>query len=102
MINLIENSCQALTDRKQSIFVKIKKDGKFAIITIKDEGKGIETELVRKITDPFFTTKRNKGGTGLGLSITSKIILQLNGSLEFDSEPNMGTKAIIKIPLIKV
>ncbi len=102
VINLIENSCQALSDRKQSISVKIKKDSKFAIINIEDEGNGIEPELVRKITDPFFTTKRNKGGTGLGLSITSKIIIQHNGSLEFNSEPNLGTKAIVKIPMIKV
>lgn len=102
MINLIENSCQALSDRKQSISIKIKKDAKFAIIKIEDEGNGIEPELVRKITDPFFTTKRNKGGTGLGLSITSKIIMQHNGYLEFSTEPNVGTKAIVKIPMIKV
>lgn len=101
MINLIENSCQSLINRKQAVQIFIKKDSKYAIISVKDEGKGIEPTLVKKITDPFYTTKRNNGGTGLGLSITSKIILQHNGSLEFNSEPNKGTVATVKIPLIK-
>lgn len=101
MINLIENSCQSLINRKQAVQIFIKKDSKYAIINVKDEGKGIEPTLVKKITDPFYTTKRNNGGTGLGLSITSKIILQHNGSLEFNSEPNKGTVATIKIPLVK-
>lgn len=100
MINLIENSCQSLINRKQAVQIFIKKDSKYAIINVKDEGKGIEPTLVKKITDPFYTTKRNNGGTGLGLSITSKIILQHNGSLEFNSEPNKGTVATVKIPLI--
>lgn len=99
MINLIENSCQALTDRKQSVSISVKKDTKYAIINIEDEGKGIEPAIIKKITDPFYTTKRNDGGTGLGLSITSKIIVQHNGSLEFNSLPNKGTVAIVKIPL---
>ncbi|MBK7104537.1 MAG: PAS domain S-box protein [Ignavibacteriae bacterium] len=101
MINLIENSCQSLTDRKQSVSINIKKDSKYAIIKIEDEGKGIEPAIIQKITDPFYTTKRNGGGTGLGLSITSKIIVQHNGSLEFNSEPNKGTIAVVKIPLIE-
>jgi signal transduction histidine kinase len=99
MINLIENSCQALIDRKQSVSIFVKKDTKYAIINIEDEGKGIEPAIIKKITDPFYTTKRNDGGTGLGLSITSKIIVQHNGSLEFKSLPNKGTVAIVKIPL---
>ncbi len=59
----------------------------------------MKSALLRKITDPFFTTKRNNGGTGLGLSITSKIIMQHKGSLEFESEPGRGTTAIIKLPI---
>ncbi|MCB0742945.1 MAG: HAMP domain-containing histidine kinase, partial [Ignavibacteriae bacterium] len=77
------------------------KDTEFAIINVRDGGKGIEQNKLKKITDPFFTTKRNKGGTGLGLSITSKIIMQHKGSLNFDSKENFGTTATIKIPLRK-
>jgi len=101
IINLIENSCQALTSRKQAVKIEILKNCESVIIKVSDEGKGIKPTLVRKITDPFFTTKRNNGGTGLGLSITSKIITQHNGTLQFESEPQKGTTAIISVPIEK-
>ena len=99
IINLIENSCQALTERIQSIKIEVEKKSDFILINIFDQGKGMQKELIRKITDPFFTTKRNNGGTGLGLSIASKIILQHNGILTFDSSPEEGTYASIKLPI---
>ena len=98
LINLIENSCQALTSRDQQVKIRIKSIGKNVIIEVHDQGQGIKPEIIRKIIDPFFTTKRNKGGTGLGLSIASKIILQHNGKLEFKSEINKGTIATISLP----
>ncbi len=101
LINLIENSCQALTNRKQAVKIDINKNCNWITIKVSDEGKGIKPGLIRKITDPFFTTKRNSGGTGLGLSITSKIITQHNGTLKFESEPNKGTTAILSIPITK-
>lgn len=100
LINLIENSCQALQDRKQAIKIETKVDNYYAYIIVSDEGQGIDSSLLSKITDPFFTTKRNKGGTGLGLSISSKIIMLHDGKLKFESELNKGTKATLKFPLI--
>lgn len=99
LINLIENSCQALSNREQSIKIDISQNLEFITITVHDEGKGMPKSLIRKITDPFFTTKRNQGGTGLGLSIASKIIIQHNGILSFDSLPDHGTKVSIKLPI---
>jgi len=102
LINLIENSCQALTSRSQGIKIGIEKNCEYVRIFVSDEGKGMKQELLRNITDPFFTTNRNNGGTGLGLSIASKIIMQHNGKLEFESKLNQGTKSIIKLPLLKM
>jgi PAS domain S-box-containing protein len=99
LINLIENSCQALTERNQSIKIEVERNSDFILVNVYDQGIGMKKELIRKITDPFFTTKRNNGGTGLGLSIASKIILQHNGILTFDSLPDEGTKASIKLPI---
>ena len=99
LINLIENSCQALSDRKQAVKIEIKKNCDDVLINVSDEGMGIQPEILRNITDPFFTTKRNKGGTGLGLSIANKIINQHKGKLKFKSELGNGTNATIKIPL---
>ena len=101
IINLIENSCQALTDNNQSIYVisKFLKNENKVQILIADEGVGIPAAILNKIKDPFFTTKREKGGTGLGLAVSSRIILNHNGQLLFESELNKGTKAIIKLPI---
>ncbi|MCW8850524.1 MAG: ATP-binding protein, partial [Melioribacteraceae bacterium] len=99
LINLIENSCQALSDRKQSVKIEINKNCENAHVKVTDEGTGIKPEILRNITDPFFTTKRNKGGTGLGLSIAQKIITQHKGKLKIESELGNGTNATIILPL---
>jgi C4-dicarboxylate-specific signal transduction histidine kinase len=99
LINLIENSCQALVDRTKGVTIEIRKNCQNISVVVSDEGAGIEKELLRKVKDPFFTTKRNNGGTGLGLSIASKIILHHKGTLEFESSPGNGTIATITLPV---
>jgi len=101
MINLIENSCQALQDKEQGIFISTEFDrtGKIVKIQVKDEGMGMTSENIEKITNPFFTTKRGSGGTGLGLSISSKIVEDHKGVLRFESEPGVGTTAVVVLPV---
>lgn len=99
LINLIENSCQSLEDRTKKIVIEVTHSNNCGLITVADEGKGMENTLLRKIKDPFFTTKRNKGGTGLGLSIASTIIMEHDGKLEFESQPGEGTKSTVRLPL---
>jgi polar amino acid transport system substrate-binding protein len=100
MINLIENSCQALQNKDQGIFVSTRFDRteKIVKIQVKDEGLGMTAEAIEKITNPFFTTKRSSGGTGLGLSISSKIVEDHNGVLTFESAPGVGTTAVVMLP----
>ena len=101
LVNLIENSCQALQNIEQGITVSTRFDPnrQMVKIEVKDEGMGIATETIDKITNPFFTTKRSRGGTGLGLSISSKIVEDHNGTLIFESHPGMGTKAVVLLPV---
>jgi PAS domain S-box-containing protein len=100
IINLLENSCQAITDRKQKITISSGYDAarKLIICRIKDEGEGMSPETKEKIFDPFFTTKRTKGGTGLGLSVSSKIIKLHRGDIKYNSAPQQGTTVTIRIP----
>jgi PAS domain S-box-containing protein len=100
VINLIQNSCQALQDENRGVLISTYFDqasGKIAI-KVKDEGIGMDRDIQKKITDPFFTTKRQQGGTGLGLSVSSKIIENHGGSLSFKSKPGLGTEAVIMLP----
>ena len=100
LINLILNACQALTNNEQCIALTTRydQDTESVIFNLKDEGVGIAPENVSRLTDPFFTTKRENGGTGLGLSVSAGIIKEHNGSLQFDSVPGGGTTVTLILP----
>jgi signal transduction histidine kinase len=68
-------------------------------ISIKDNGDGIPDDLMKKIFQPFFTTKPTGEGTGLGLSLSFDIITKGHGGqLQVQTEPGMGTTFIISLP----
>jgi len=69
------------------------------VITVADEGCGMPANLIPRIKDPFFTTKRGNGGMGLGLSISDAIIREHHGRLEFTSREGYGTTARVVLPL---
>ncbi len=102
IINVLQNACQALTYREQSIQIETSIDptGEWAIIKVADTGIGIESQNLNYITDPFFTTRREAGGTGLGLSISSSILEDHKGRFSFSSESGMGTSVEIILPLL--
>jgi signal transduction histidine kinase len=70
----------------------------FLRVRIKDEGTGIEGELLSHIFEPFFTTKEVGDGTGLGLSVCYGIVRDHNGWLEAESEVGRGTTISIFLP----
>jgi PAS domain S-box-containing protein len=100
MINLIQNACEALSDREKAVVVTSALDdtGNLVIVRIMDEGPGIPPEILLRILDPFFTTKRNAGGVGLGLSISARIVKDHGGTLTFESTPGKGTTATVSLP----
>lgn len=100
LINLLVNACEALTSRDQGIFLTTRSDAETGavIVEVRDQGPGIPPDILPKIMDPFFTTKRESGGTGLGLSVSSAIAREHGGSLIFSSVPGEGTEARLVIP----
>ena len=103
VINLLQNACQALRtqEEKISILAHSGNNGKTVIVKVRDEGVGMKEESLRRIPDPFYTTKREAGGTGLGLSISTKIMNEHGGGLNFRSAPGKGTTAILNLPAIQ-
>lgn len=99
VINLINNACQSLITKDQKIAVNVFEELNKVVIEIDDEGEGIDEKDLKKIFDPFYTTKREKGGTGLGLSISYNIVKNHNGDFKIESEKNKGTKAKIYLPI---
>ncbi|MBM6551861.1 transporter substrate-binding domain-containing protein [Marinomonas ostreistagni] len=100
VINLILNACDALTDSQQalSVHTAISLDSREVYIMIQDQGCGIEAQDLKRLTDPFFTTKREQGGTGLGLSVSAGIVKAHQGYLSFDSSIGHGTTVTVAFP----
>ena len=78
------------------------KPGEYALISVKDNGIGMDNKTKEHIYDPFFTTKEVGKGTGLGLSMAYGIIKQHNGFIDTYSDPGVGTTFYIYIPAIKI
>ena len=104
LINIIQNAIDSILEKseknyKKEIQIKLKTVDNFALIIIEDNGMGIKEELLPKIFEPYFTTKRH--GTGLGLTNVARIIEAHNGNINIESEYGKGTKVMIKLPLMQ-
>ncbi len=97
VLNLANNALDAVNDGGR-IMVTSRADEDFVVLTVEDDGIGIPTELHDRIFDPFFTTKAPGEGSGLGLSVCHTIVKGLQGSLTFESTPNVGTVFKVQLP----
>jgi polar amino acid transport system substrate-binding protein len=102
VVNLVLNACQSLPDRERAVRVstRVAAGGASVQLVVEDEGVGIPAEHLPRLTDPFFTTKRDSGGTGLGLSVSAGIVKEHGGTLEFQSRPGAGTTVILTLPAL--
>ena len=96
MINLIRNAIQSFEDQfDKKIEIKASVNDKSRpVITIKDNGSGIDPEAMEKIFIPFFTTK--KSGSGIGLSLSRQIMRQHQGTLTVKSTVGKGTEFFMR------
>jgi len=99
VINLVQNSCESLPSPEAPVAIRVYTTRNTCVISISDGGRGISAFDLPKLTDPFFTTKRESGGTGLGLSVSAGIVKEHGGKLEFKSELGKGTVARVILPL---
>ncbi|MGE6331628.1 histidine kinase famiy protein [Stenotrophomonas sp. NPDC077659] len=72
--------------------------GRRVCISVQDNGSGMSQEIVRRVMDPFFTTKEEGEGTGLGLSMVYGFVKQSGGTVRIASEPGMGTTVSLYFP----
>lgn len=101
VLNLLQNACHALPDRKRRVCISTGFDAKLQIlrIEVQDQGTGIRPQDLQKLTDPFFTTRGEQGGTGLGLSVSQRIIREHGGTMSFESAPGRGTTVTVSLPV---
>ena len=90
LINLINNSCAALKGRKDPVIeMAASVNPENTVITVYDNGTGIEDNILNQIFIPFFTTKKN--GSGIGLSLSKNIMKKHGGNLLAQSVPGEST-----------
>ncbi len=96
LANLVKNAAEASRPGRARVHLGIARFGDLAILTVADEGPGIERGLRARIFDPYFTTKGD--GTGLGLAIVKKIVLQHGGEIEAGERPGGGALFTLSFP----
>ena len=97
-MNLMVNAIHAIED-KGEIFIRTYQQQDWAVVEIRDTGKGIPREKLPQIFDPGFTTKGVGVGTGLGLSIVYQIVQDHQGKVEVESEPGKGSTFRVFLPV---
>ena len=84
---------------KLALTIEIKIEDQNVCIIYKDNGKGMDEKTIKKIYDPFYTTRRSHGGTGLGMHLVYNLVTQtMGGVIECISPPGEGAVFIIKFP----
>lgn len=98
LVNILKNSIEAKDDKKKDKYIKIDviKKTDAVIIKIKDNGIGMSSKTLERISEMFYTTKEK--GTGLGVALSKEIIKQHNGSINYTSVINKYTITTITLP----
>ena len=100
IVNIGLNAIQSIPDNGHIVINSHQTESGIEI-SIADNGIGIKKDQIRKIFDPFYTTKSVSEGTGLGLSVTYALIQRMEGNIEVSSEKHKGSCFRIELPLRK-
>ena len=97
-INLVMNAVHAMPDGG-TLRIGLTPEKQMVKLTVADTGHGIPSDVVKKIFEPFYTTKEFGQGTGLGLTVVKGIIEEHQGSIAVESEEGRGTTFTILFPI---
>ena len=96
-VNLIDNALRAVSPGGR-IQVRIGREGKDVLTTVRDNGCGIPRENMDRVFEPFFSTRPAGEGTGLGLALSRRIIIAHGGRMAIESGPGEGTVVTVRLP----
>lgn len=99
-MNLLSNAFHAVQD-KGDVWIRTRSNDGIVEIEIEDSGIGIPKENLKRIFEPFFSTKPVGQGTGLGLSISYGIIEQHRGRIHVTSVPQKGSTFVVRLPVFQ-
>lgn len=113
LMNLVTNAYHAIGQSSGKILIQLRESflqkqdvqynalqpGKYLVISVSDNGCGMDPSVLDKIFDPYFTTKEKGKGTGLGLSVVFGIVKSYGGDLHVESTPGKGSTFTLYFPL---
>lgn len=117
VMNLVVNARDAIGDKQGTVTVEAERvdvvdesiaaqgalaAGSYLLLSVSDDGPGMNEQTRARIFEPFFTTKSVERGTGLGLSVVDGVVRQHGGSVHVYSEPGQGTTFKLFIPIGEV
>lgn len=100
--NLLSNAVKYTAGRPEArVRVKVAREGSEAVLEVEDNGLGMSPETLAKLFQPFFRAPETRGipGHGLGLATTKRLVDAHGGTLQVRSEPNVGTRVMVRFPL---
>ncbi len=103
--NVLANALDALeprADRRLAVVLRpdAKQPGRFLCLEVRDSGVGFEPETLKRVFEPYFTTRSEQGGTGLGMAIAYRIVSEHGGSIEARANrPAPGATIVIRLPV---
>jgi signal transduction histidine kinase len=97
LLNIIVNAIEAMEKHKGILQIRTKQHVDKCIVEIRDNGSGMDEDMVQKIFEPYFTAKAD--GNGLGLTNTQNIILNHKGKVKAYSKPGQGTSFVVTLNL---
>jgi len=98
-LNIINNSFMAMGNDGRLDIVLTSPNGADLLVSVEDNGCGIPPEDLKRVFEPFYTTRSQNGGTGLGLSITHGLVQKIGGWIQVESAPGKGTRFTLTLPV---
>lgn len=99
LMNILVNAAQAIERTPGRIVLTTRPSASGVEVAIADNGRGMSEEVMRRIFEPFYTTKAVGKGTGLGLSISYEIVKRHGGEIRVDSRPGEGSRFTLSLPV---
>jgi len=94
--NLVRNAIEA-SDSHTRVRIVAQASDDWAEILVEDSGPGVAEEVLKRVFEPFFSTKTDRGGTGMGLAITRDLIVNLGGQVSLENLERGGARATVRL-----
>ncbi len=98
--NVIANALDAMDGAaERTLAVAARREGDRVVFTVADTGRGFDAETLRRVFEPYFTTRADGGGTGLGMAIAKRVAIEHGGTLTASGAPGKGATITLTVPL---